>query len=128
MYAILSIKPKYCEAIASGIKKYEFRRRIFKDVYRVKGVYIYSTSPVRRLVGEFQVGEIISGEPENVWQQCKEYGGISENEFFAYFKNTNTAYAIEIDNLRMFNPLDPRDIIDEFNPPQSYRYIENPIS
>ena len=128
MYVILSVKPRYCEAIALGMKRYEFRRRIFKDIGCIQGVYIYSTAPIKRLVGEFQIGEVISGKPENVWRQCKKNGGVNKDEFFAYFDNTNIAYAMEIDKLRMFDPLDPKDIFNEFNPPQSFCYIERSIS
>jgi hypothetical protein len=52
---LLSIKPEFVEKIFSGLKKYEFRRVIFKSK-SVSRVVIYASSPVQRVVGEFAVG------------------------------------------------------------------------
>jgi predicted transcriptional regulator len=52
MNVLLSIKPEYAELIKSGLKKYEFRRKIFKKAGHSK-VFIYSTSPVKKITGVF---------------------------------------------------------------------------
>jgi predicted transcriptional regulator len=52
------------------------------------------------------------------------YSGISEEEFFQYFRGCEIAYAIEIRNLFIFEePHDPSNYFLEFIPPQSYRYF-----
>ncbi len=91
---IMSIKPKYIDCIFSRTKKYEFRRKIFPPV--VNRVIMYSSSPVRKVVGEFKVGGIIKGRPEEIWKCCRNYAGITEVDFFNYFKGVKDAYAIEI--------------------------------
>ena len=124
MNVILSIKPKYVEKIINGSKKYEFRKQIFKN-RKVRQVYIYASYPVRKIVGVFTVGEIIYDTPENLWEKLKEEAGMSEREFFEYFKNTEIGFAIEIKDLRIFEPpIDPTEAIPNFTPPQSFCYVK----
>ena len=50
MNVLLSVKPKYANEIISGRKKYEFRKLIFKRE-NIEKVYIYSSSPVKKVIG-----------------------------------------------------------------------------
>lgn len=123
MNVLLSVKPKYADEILSGRKKYEFRRSVFKK-QNIERVYIYSTSPVSKIVAAFEIEQILKGSPEKIWKLCHKYAGISKNDFFAYFKNSDVAYAIEIGNVDGFlNPIDPHHIIEDFKPPQSFYYV-----
>ncbi len=123
MNVLLSVKPKYTEEILSGRKKYEFRRSIFKK-QNIEKVYIYSSSPVSKIVAAFEIEQILKGSPEKIWELCHKYAGISKNDFFAYFKNCEIAYAIKIGNIDNFlNPIDPCHIIENFKPPQSFYYV-----
>ncbi len=123
MNVLLSIKPKYAELIKSGFKKYEFRRKIFKKNGGCK-VFLYSTSPVKKIVGSFDALTIYEDLPPKIWNLFGEHSGLSEDEFFRYFKNCRTAFAIEIANLVIFDePYDPSKYFLEFKPPQSYRYF-----
>jgi predicted transcriptional regulator len=123
MNVLLSIKPKYAELIKSGLKKYEFRRKIFKKARGCK-VFIYSTSPVKKITGVFDASVIHQDSPYRIWDMFGAYSGISEAEFFQYFRDCEIAYAIEIRNLVTFDrPHDPSKYFLEFTPPQSYRYF-----
>ena len=51
MNAILSVKPEYAMKILAGEKQYEYRKTIFRRP--VEKVYIYASSPVCMIVGEF---------------------------------------------------------------------------
>jgi len=126
MNVLLSVKPKYAELIKSGLKKYEFRRKFFKKTGRGK-IYIYSTSPVKKIIGAFDASTIYEDLPPKIWNLFGEHSGLSEAEFFQYFKDCKTAFAIKITNLVIFQePWDPSDYFLEFNPPQSYCYF-NPL-
>ena len=57
MTVLLSIKPDYVEKILDGSKKYEFRKIIFND--NIQRIMIYSSSPVKKIVGFFRRGQII---------------------------------------------------------------------
>ena len=120
---ILSIRPKYVERIIASTKKYEFRKILFKqDVGRV---YIYCTSPVKKIVGYFLVKEVIQGHPKTLWNKYKEKGGISRKEFFDYFSNYNTGYAIKIGKVVPFErEINPYEAIDYFIAPQNFLYVK----
>lgn len=123
MDVLLSVEPKYAKAILSGTKKYEFRRTIFKrnDINRV---YMYSNSTVKKIVGSFGIDRIIEDTPQEIWTMCRKYGGISEEDFFRYYKGSKKAFAIKIKKVHRFHkPKDPYSLIDGFTPPQSFYYI-----
>ncbi|MHA1585008.1 MAG: ASCH domain-containing protein [Promethearchaeota archaeon] len=119
---ILSIKPKYVKSILNGTKKFEFRKKIFKRK-EISEILIYSSSPVQKIVGGFEIGRILKDTPENLWNTCKEYAGIGKDEFFNYFKDKRTGFAIEIKKLKIFSKkINPYEIIPDFHPPQSFCY------
>jgi predicted transcriptional regulator len=124
MNVLLSVKPKYAELIMKGSKKYEFRKVVFNNKY-IEYVYIYSSSPVKKIVGIFRIGTIIEDRPLSLWDQLKGYSGMEEDEFFDYFENRKIGFAIEIKDVKRFeDPLDPKDLIPRFVPPQSFCYIK----
>ena len=57
MKALLSIKPEFAEAIFNGKKRFEYRKVIFKE--KVKYIQVYVTKPVGKIIGEFEIGEIV---------------------------------------------------------------------
>jgi type I restriction enzyme S subunit len=121
---LLSIKPKYVKKILSGVKQYEFRKQIFKKE-SAKTVFIYSSSPEKKIVACFRVGKVIEGHPDYLWEQFWDVSGLSEREFFTYFSNRDTGYAIRIDELEPFpEPVDPHNLFERFIAPQSFCYID----
>jgi type I restriction enzyme S subunit len=128
MNVLLSIRPKYAEAITQGRKSFEFRRSIFK-YQSVERVYLYATRPTSKVVGSFKVGEIICGEPKLLWEDLGRLSGVSSREFFRYFKDTDVGFAIEIKHLDVFQtPVDPSLFIQGFRPPRSFKYIDGQLS
>ena len=123
MKVLLSIKPKYVQKIFSGQKKFEFRKNIFKK--NISSVVIYSSSPVKKIVGEFTIKNILEGDIEYIWQQTYKFAGITKEEYLSYFNKKNKAFAIEIDEIKKYNNLiDPLILFSKnFTPPQSYKYI-----
>jgi len=128
MNAILSIKPRYCEEITKGTKKYEFRKRVFRRENRVGAVFMYSTYPVKKIVGVFTIEAIIEDHPRRLWERCKESACMEEQEFLEYFGFRKTGFAIGIEKVRILGPVDPKTVIPEFSPPQSFCYVEEHIS
>lgn len=128
MNILLSIKPKYAESIISGNKRYEFRKIVFKRNY-IENVYIYCTSPVKRIIGSFKVGDIIEDRPIKLWEKLNKFSGLEEKEFFDYFKNIERGFAIEIKSIEKFeDPVDPVKLIPSFVPPQSFYYVRFSLS
>lgn len=122
MRVLLSIKPEYANKIFDGSKRFEFRRVIFKKP-NIKTVVVYASSPVKKVIGEFEIENIISFDPKSLWGLTKKYSGISEDFFFEYFSNRKVAHAIRIKSTIKYK--EPLSIKDDFNvvPPQSYVYL-----
>ena len=124
MLVILSIKPKYAEAILSGEKKCEFRKPSFpKDV---KTAIIYETAPVKKIVGWFKITKQEIGKPSEIWKKHSKVGGITRNEFYNYYNGSKQAVCLKIGKVeRLESPIDPFSMIDDFVIPQSFRYVNN---
>lgn len=124
MNVLLSIKPKFVEGIMNGNKKYEFRKSIFRHREDVELVYIYSTSPVKKVVGWFTIETIVEDHPDSLWDSFKDHAGIEEQEFFEYFGERENGFAIGVDEVNTFEDhLDPREANPDFAPPQSFCYV-----
>ncbi len=123
---LLSIKPEYAELIFSGKKTFEFRRTIFKE-QNVKTVVVYASSPVQKVIGEFQIDSILKLDLKNLWKLTKESAGIEEEFFYEYFINKTNGFAIKIAATKKYKK--PLCLKEDFNlsPPQSFLYLNNYI-
>ena len=127
MQILLSIKPKYVHSIFTGTKSFEFRKTLFKN-RAVKKALIYSSAPEKKIVGSFEIGDIIKKNPIELWKICKSKAGISKEEFFKYFKRKDKGYAIEILSVNKFlKKVDPYKEIPGFRPPQSFYYFDHTL-
>ena len=123
---LLSVRPEYVKNIINGKKKYEFRRKIFRK--NVSHVIIYSTRPMKKIVGYFEVGEIIEDSPKVLWKNYKKYSGMKKSDFFSYFNGCNIGYAIKIKNFLEYDKYKELNFIgNNIRPPQSYAYIDDTI-
>lgn len=122
MKVLLSIKPVYVSQIFSGNKKFEFRRSIFKNP-DIKIAVVYASSPMRQIVGEFSIRYVIHDSIQELWKTTKDEAGISKKEFFEYFNNKDTGYAIKIGEIREYRQ--PLRLQETFGvaPPQSFTYL-----
>lgn len=122
MKVLLSIKPEFAERIFDGSKKYEFRKAIFKNP-DVKTIVVYASSPVQRVIGEFDIEIILSSTPKILWEETREYSGISEDFFFDYFSQRKIGFAIKVKNTRRYKK--PHCLRSKYNvaPPQSFCYV-----
>jgi predicted transcriptional regulator len=124
MRVLLSIKPEFAEKIFDGTKKYEFRRTVFKDP-TVKIVVVYASSPVQKVIGEFEIESILNFKLDKLWEKTKEFSGITEKFFFDYFGDKDTGFAIKVKKTKRYK--EALCIKDDFHlsPPQSFMYLEN---
>lgn len=122
MKVLLSIKPEYANKIFDGTKKFEFRKVIFKNP-KIKTVVVYASSPVQQVIGEFEIEDILSYNPQEIWKKTKRYSGITEDFFYQYFADREIAHAIKIKSTKKYKR--PLSIKEDFNvvPPQSYVYL-----
>ncbi|MCX8195501.1 MAG: ASCH domain-containing protein [Acidilobaceae archaeon] len=91
---LLSIKPRYAEALLSGEKELELRRAdSISPPPPGSLVILYAGEKVRSIVGEFTVGRVYVGTPEEIWRLA-ERRGISRDAK-AYIAGSRRAMAIE---------------------------------
>lgn len=68
----------------------------------------------------------MADRPSALWHRLKDDAGISEEEFFDYFRNHEVGFAFEMVDVEKFEkPEDPKIIFPNFVPPQSFCYIES---
>lgn len=122
--ALFSIKPQYAAAILAGTKKVEFRRTALAE--DVSHVVVYATSPVRQVVGTFEVGGVEKAAPSALWRTYGSVGGIKREDYESYFVGTEHAYAIKVHRPHAWSrPLCLHDLDPGLRAPQSYQYLRD---
>jgi predicted transcriptional regulator len=123
MKVLLSIKPQFVEEIFNGNKKFEYRKNIFRRK-NIKSVVIYSTMPVGKIVGEFDIEDILIDEPNSLWRKTKVHSGVSKDLYDNYFMNKDKGYAIQIKSFKKYDiPICPYEQYNNFSAPQSFKYV-----
>ena len=118
---LISINPEHVANIINGTKKYEYRKIAARQ--DVSSIIIYETTPIKRIVAEAEIAEVIMLPPEELWEQTKEASGISKAFFDKYFKNREMAYAYRLGKVKVFDT--PKTLL-EYGvkaAPQSFIYI-----
>lgn len=122
---LLSIRPRFAEAILNGSKTYELRRR-FPKLEPGTTVYLYSSSPDMAIVGSFVTAEIQHADKRTIWRQLRNYLGLDEEEFNDYLDNRTHAVGIKTTQVRRFRTSvrlsEIRDSM-KVEAPQSFRYL-----
>lgn len=123
----LSVKPVFANKILGGAKTIELRR-VRPSVVPGDTVLIYSSSPEKALLGSAVVVEILSGSPEEIWEQVKEQAGVSRKEYDEYFGGAVMAIGMRVCAAqRLAQPIPLEDLRARWpwlRPPQSYRYVD----
>lgn len=118
---IISINPEHVKNILNGTKKYEYRTKAAKT--DVKKIIIYETTPVKKVVAEVEIEDVLMMSPEDLWEETKNQSGITKSFFDSYFKNRKIAYAYRLGKVKVYE--EPKSLI-EFGlrcAPQSFVYI-----
>lgn len=120
---LLSIRPEFANQIFGGNKNFEYRKVIFRR-REISTVVVYASAPTRHVIGEFKVVGIHECSPKALWELTADSSGISEDQYWKYFRGRTRAYAIEIGE-RFLYP-SPRNIEEEYGvrPPQSFVYVQ----
>lgn len=122
MNVLLSIKPEYAEKILHGEKKYEFRRTIFKS-NSVSKVIIYASSPIQKIIGEFEIESILTLSLCDLWEKTMRYSGIDKEFYDNYFSGKDEGHAIKIRKPKRYTEYLDLDEYDIKQAPQSFVYI-----
>lgn len=122
---VLSIRPKYSEKIIHGKKTIELRRRFPISAPRGTIAYIYSTSPVRAIVGRAQISGVTKLPLAEIWRKYSKLASVNKEEFDLYFDGLNEGFALKFSHARPFSRrLELPELRERFGfePPQSFLY------
>lgn len=125
---LLSIQPRYADKIFEGSKRVELRRR-FPSSYAGNIVLLYVSTPIKAIVGGFQISHVVTEEPSVLWEKVKDIAGVSFEQFVSYYSGTTLGYGIFIERAWKYSdPVDLRtlkNLITNFSVPQNFRYFCN---
>lgn len=119
--AVMAIHPRYADAILSGEKLVEFRKRKLAD--DITTVLIYATAPVQRVVGEFSIKETVIDKPASIWATFGEVGIIDESNFDDYYASSTQAVALVVDQATRYARPQTLDELEASSIPQSFYYV-----
>lgn len=121
---LMSIQPRFADAILAGTKTVELRRKPPRDQPDV--VIIYGSGAAKAVLGVAQLKEVHTSTPDDIWKRFGDTAGVSRAEFNVYFEGSETAAALELTNARRSGANVPLSTLREFGlePPQSWRYLE----
>lgn len=118
---LISINPEHVDNIISGIKKYEYRRHVAKK--DISSIIIYETTPVKRVVAEAEIEDILTYTPDELWELTKEESGINRQFFDLYFKGRAVAHAYKIGKVKVFPKPKALEEYGVRSAPQSFVYV-----
>jgi predicted transcriptional regulator len=121
---LLSVKPRFVEAILAGKKTFEFRRAVFRR-HDVGAVVLYASSPTCRVVGEFTIEEVLSLRLDALWRATQSGGAIDRAYFDQYFEGCLMGHALKVKHAKRYRePLCLRTDLGIARPPQSFCYLD----
>ena len=127
---VLSLKPRFAEAILAGTKTVEMRRTTPKIEVPTRAL-LYASTPVRAMLGTCIITCITSADLAALWQEYGSRAELSYNEFKRYFEGMEVGTALTLARQRPLTRRVPlQDLRAEpmgFRPPQSFAYIDTRI-
>jgi predicted transcriptional regulator/adenylate kinase len=123
-FALLSIFPRYAKKILSGEKRLEFRKSWASN--DITAFVIYATAPIQKIVGIAYIKQVHQGSATALWRLSQEIGGgVSRRVLYDYFRDKARGFAMEIESVQPCSrPLSPEEFFPNFNPPQSFNYLD----
>lgn len=122
---LISIRPRFVEAIFSGTKTVELRR-VKPRLSEGDMVFIYASGDTKGIVGAFEVEGVTTAPPCAIWRKHNGGCGLEKAEFDRYFDGVEVGYAIRIGKVwQLPTPVllgTLRKRRAGFRPPQSYHY------
>ncbi len=125
-FLVLSVRPKFAEAIVDGRKTIEIRRQKPNVAPGTLG-FVYSSSPTQAVVGSFRVDRVLSGTPEELWIEAKRRAKISKQDYDEYFSGVGIGHGIVVScGRRLPSPIklsQLRVVWPTWKPPRSFGYL-----
>lgn len=124
---VLSLRPRFAEAILAGVKTVELRRTEPKIVVPTRAL-MYAASPVRALLGTCVITSVRCTDLAALWREHGSDAALSYEEFQQYFEGVDVGTALTLTAPQPFRrrvPLqDMQAKPESFRPPQSFAYVD----
>lgn len=122
---LLSLKPRFAEAILRGVKTVELRRQ---RVALAPGaaVLVYASSPVMAIIGTARVRAVEHDDPQQIWTRHSTSVALTREEFDDYLRGAGSVSAITLEKPAFLDsPVTLQQLRGEqpFHPPQSYCFV-----
>lgn len=118
---LLSINPEHVENILKGIKTYEYRKVLCKR--KVDKIVIYATFPVKKVVAEVEVLDVLQMDKEKLWKLTKKSSGITKDFYDQYYKEKDMAVAYKLGAIIKYDQPQTLEQLGIKVAPQSYMYL-----
>lgn len=92
--------------------------------------YIYSTSPVRAMVGIAEIKDVLKLPVQQIWSEFEDTAFIERNDFDSYFHGLEFGFALLFEEIKPFSRPIPLTELREkfgFEPPQSFLYASRDL-
>lgn len=124
---VLSLKPRFAEAILAGTKTVELRRTKPRIEVPTRAL-LYATTPVRALLGTCIITDVRSADLVALWRVYGSRSDLSHNEFKRYFEGLDVGTALLLAHQQPLDRIVPlQDLRAKpkgFRPPQSFAYVD----
>ena len=127
---LISVKPQYANCLVDGIKTIELRKSFPLDLGTGTKLYIYSSSPEQRVIGDCEIASVEKLTLDKLWARCIVEAMISWEEFQLYYAGKAEGVAITVQKPRRYLfPLKLPEFTNKtiIRPPQSFQYIERQV-
>ena len=127
---LISIHNQYAVQIVQGQKTVELRRRFPLFTKRdKKKIFIYACAPASQIIGYCDLKIVKKMPLKKLWNIANKCAMIDRGSFYKYFKNCDFGFALYLENpVKYAKPIDLRQVFGQNQtPPQSYRYICQPV-
>ena len=124
---VLSLKPRFAEAILSGHKTVELRR-VMPRITVPTLALLYASGPARSLVGTCVVRSVVRHPVRELWRLYGAETALSRSEFDAYLAGREAGVALLLEQANRLPapiPLPALRRAAAFRPPQSIAYVGN---
>lgn len=124
---LMSLRPRFAEAILDGTKTVELRRTRLSAPDGTH-LILYASSPVMAVVGTAVLIGRDTDTPARIWRRHRKHVGLLRTEYDEYFDGSEAATAVHLgDPRRLATPWALSALRDtaKFQPPQSYRFVSD---
>ena len=120
--ALIAIQPRFAQAILSGDKRVELRkRRLAADI---DTVLILREAPTQRIVGRFTIASTVEASPTDLWPEFGVAGGIPHGEFMAYYAGHVPGVGLVVETAERYQrPVALAELGASPTVPQSFAYL-----